>query len=170
MRHNVTHHRDTPLSHPTPRSAVNIVTGLYSNRPTPLTESRHDLLPGSCTRDGRSIRCRPLSHIECTKSNLYPGIGREIALSFARQRCPQIAVLDIDEAGLEDTARECLSINPEVTLLRERYDSRKEEEVKGAVDSVHRRFGRIDYAVNCAGSSSSPLFLKSETRVDWVAS
>ncbi|KAL2109753.1 hypothetical protein VUR80DRAFT_2048 [Thermomyces stellatus] len=79
------------------------------------------------------------------------GIGREVAISFALQRCPRIALLDIDEAGLEDTARECLAINPEVTLLRERYDARKEDEVKGAVDSVHDRFGRIDYAVNCAG-------------------
>lgn len=77
-----------------------------------------------------------------------------MAISFALQRCPRIALLDIDEAGLEDTARECLAINPEVTLLRERYDARKEDEVKGAVDSVHDRFGRIDYAVNCAGSSS----------------
>lgn len=90
------------------------------------------------------------------RPNAHPGIGRETALSFARQRCPQIAILDMDEAGLEDTAHECLSINPEMTLLRERYDARKEEEVKGAVDSVHRRFGRIDYAVNCAGLSSFP--------------
>lgn len=87
--------------------------------------------------------------------NTHIGIGREVALSFARQRCPQIAVLDLDEAGLENTARECLSINPELTLLRERYDARKEEEVKGAVDSVHHRFGRIDYAINCAGSFPS---------------
>ena len=80
-----------------------------------------------------------------------------MALSFARQRCPQIAVLDLNEEGLEETARECLSINPDVTLLRERYDARNEAEVKGAVDSVQRRFGRIDYAVNCAGSSVAPF-------------
>lgn len=86
-----------------------------------------------------------------------PGIGREVALSFARQRCPQIALLDGNEAGLEETGRLCLEINPDVTVLEERYDAKKEEEVGAAVDSVHRRFGRIDYAVNSAGLFH-PLF------------
>lgn len=45
----------------------------------------------------------------------------------------------------------CLEINPDATVLEERYDAKKEEEVGAAVDSAHKRFGRIDYAVNSAG-------------------
>ncbi|SPO00795.1 related to dehydrogenase [Cephalotrichum gorgonifer] len=79
------------------------------------------------------------------------GIGKEIAISFAREGCSRIAILDRNEEALAETARECLELNPGATVLRERYEAQSEDEVQRAVDAVHGRFGRIDYAVNCAG-------------------
>lgn len=116
-------------------------------------KQKHDILPRNGPSNGRSIRYLPPFPTNTENSSLQaaPGIGREVALSFARQRCPQVAVLDGNEAGLEETGRLCLEINPDVTVLEERYDAKSEEEVGAAVDSVHRRFGRIDYAVNSAG-------------------
>lgn len=82
-----------------------------------------------------------------------------MAVSFAREGCTQIAILDLNEVGLAETARACLDARPGATVLREVYDAREEDEVERAVDAVRRGFGRIDYAVNCAGSFNRQLIL-----------
>lgn len=83
------------------------------------------------------------------------GIGRATALAFAKQGCTQIALLDLNQKGLQETANllhdliqptgkahkiECVPIDVTST-----------ESVTAAYELVKSKFGRIDYAVQCAG-------------------
>ncbi|MBC6715371.1 3-hydroxybutyrate dehydrogenase [Aurantimonas sp. DM33-3] len=76
------------------------------------------------------------------------GIGRQIALSFAREGA-RLAICDIDMAAagrvvgeLEEAGAEAMAVEMDVT---------SEEAVNGGVDAVARRFGRIDTMVSNAG-------------------
>lgn len=76
------------------------------------------------------------------------GIGRQIALSFAREGA-RLAICDIDmgAAGrvvgeLEEAGAEAMAVEMDVT---------SEEAVNSGVDAVARRFGRIDTMVSNAG-------------------
>ena len=76
------------------------------------------------------------------------GIGRQIALSFAREGA-HLAICDIDMAAagrvvgeLEEAGAEAMAVEMDVT---------SEEAVNGSVDAVARRFGRIDTMVSNAG-------------------
>ncbi len=76
------------------------------------------------------------------------GIGRQIALSFAREGA-RLAICDIDMAAagrvvgeLEEAGAEAMAVEMDVT---------SEEAVNGGVDAVARHFGRIDTMVSNAG-------------------
>ena len=76
------------------------------------------------------------------------GIGRQIALSFAREGA-HLAICDIDMAAagrvvdeLEEAGAEAMAVEMDVT---------SEEAVNSGVDAVARRFGRIDTMVSNAG-------------------
>lgn len=81
------------------------------------------------------------------------GIGRAVAVSFAAEGCKRIALLDSDEDGLTETARLCKTASK--GGLTRTYsiplDVGNESEVAAALDCVVEEWGRIDYAVNCAG-------------------
>lgn len=79
------------------------------------------------------------------------GIGRQVAISFAQEGCGRIAILDRDEDGLSETSRLCKEQNRSVRTFIIPFDVRNEKDVEGAVDCVIEEWGRIDYAVNCAG-------------------
>ncbi|KAK2063962.1 short chain dehydrogenase [Colletotrichum caudatum] len=79
------------------------------------------------------------------------GIGRQVAISFAREGCKRIALLDRDEDGALETARMCREANGETRTYVMEVDNRNEEEVSACMDNVVEEWGRIDYAVNCAG-------------------
>ncbi|WDK12272.1 2-hydroxypropyl-CoM dehydrogenase (short-chain dehydrogenase) [Colletotrichum graminicola] len=78
------------------------------------------------------------------------GIGRQVAISFAREGCKRIALLDRDEDGALETARMCREANGETRTYVMEVDNRNEEEVSACMDNVVEEWGRIDYAVNCA--------------------
>lgn len=86
-----------------------------------------------------------------TKSR-YIGIGRQIAVSFAREGCSKVAILDQNKEGLEETIRLCKDANPAVEIHKEVYDARDEKQVNASISAAYKAFGRIDYAVNSAGS------------------
>ena len=76
------------------------------------------------------------------------GIGRQIALSFAREGA-RLAICDIDMAAagrvvaeLEETGVEAMAVEMDVT---------SEDAVNSGVDAVASRFGRIDTMVSNAG-------------------
>jgi NAD(P)-dependent dehydrogenase (short-subunit alcohol dehydrogenase family) len=84
-------------------------------------------------------------------NRLAPGIGRQIAKSFAAEGCSQIALLDRDDDGLSETARLCKAQSTNVQTFVIPFDVRMESEVEASMDLVVEEWGRIDYAVNCAG-------------------
>jgi NAD(P)-dependent dehydrogenase (short-subunit alcohol dehydrogenase family) len=76
------------------------------------------------------------------------GIGQSIALTFARQGAPTIAV-DLDEKGLADTAAQAAAAGAEVATLA--CDVSDRASVERTFATVVERFARIDVLVNNAG-------------------
>lgn len=83
------------------------------------------------------------------------GVGRSAAIAFAREGCTQIALLDRDEAGLEETRKLASAIlisqNKKVSISSFKTDVSSEQSVLAAYKAIRDQFGRIDYAVNGAG-------------------
>lgn len=91
------------------------------------------------------------------KAVLVPGIGAATAQAFATAGCTKIAITDINEAGLLQTQESINRVHPGVKLFARAGDIADEAFVESLMDNVLQEFGRIDYAVNCAGILSSPL-------------
>ncbi|KAI1056535.1 hypothetical protein LB507_001799 [Fusarium sp. FIESC RH6] len=96
-----------------------------------------------------------------TSNTLFPGvalvtgassgIGRQIAISFAVEGCRKLALFDKDGNGLTETknALESVAENAEVHLFE--TDNLDADQVFKNMSLAISQFGRIDYAVNCAG-------------------
>jgi len=94
------------------------------------------------------------------------GIGREIALLFAREGA-KVAVNDIDEQGLEKIARELDETG--ASYYVKRVDVSKKEEVVHFMDQVKMEFGALDVLVNNAAYVyADTLFEFSEAEWDKV--
>ncbi|UNI18766.1 hypothetical protein JDV02_005018 [Purpureocillium takamizusanense] len=80
------------------------------------------------------------------------GIGKQVAISFAAEGCRKVALLDRDVPALEDTKARAEAAAPEgVEILSLAVDVLDEGDIEAAFDQVIGKFGRVDYAVNCAG-------------------
>lgn len=77
------------------------------------------------------------------------GIGRATALEFAREGARIVVSGRRDEAGLA-LAAELRTLGAQAEFIR--ADVRFEDEVRSLVDQTVERFGRLDVAVNNAGS------------------
>lgn len=76
------------------------------------------------------------------------GIGKEIALAFAREGA-RVAVCDIDRAGADAVVVELEAAGAEAMAVT--MDVTDESAVNAGVDEVAARFGRIDTMVSNAG-------------------
>ena len=76
------------------------------------------------------------------------GIGRATALALARKGAA-IALADIDEAGLQETARQIAAAGGRSS--QHRVDVADREQMAAFVQAVDARHGRIDIVVNNAG-------------------
>jgi NAD(P)-dependent dehydrogenase (short-subunit alcohol dehydrogenase family) len=81
------------------------------------------------------------------------GIGRAAALAFAKERARLIVSGRRDEAGAK-LVTELRELGAEAEYVR--ADVRIEEDVQNLVDQTIKRFGRIDVAVNNAGTEGKP--------------
>jgi NAD(P)-dependent dehydrogenase (short-subunit alcohol dehydrogenase family) len=77
------------------------------------------------------------------------GIGRATALAFAKKGAKLVVAGRRDEAG-KALAKELRSFGSEAEFIN--ADVRKEEEVRVLVDKTVQQFGRLDVAVNNAGT------------------
>src|ERR1700739_4096980 len=77
------------------------------------------------------------------------GIGRAAALAFAKKGAKVVISGRRDEAGTA-LAKELPSFGSEAEFIN--ADVRKEDDVRALVDKTVARFGRLDVAVNNAGS------------------
>ncbi|CRF34177.1 short-chain dehydrogenase [Brachyspira suanatina] len=90
----------------------------------------------------------------CIITGASNGIGKEIALLFAKNNC-DIAFIDKDnENGLKlqkqikDMGRECLFINDSID---------NEKSIKSFTDKIIEKFGNVDYLINNACYSNKGL-------------
>lgn len=77
------------------------------------------------------------------------GLGRVTALGFARTGA-KVVISDIDDAGGEETLRQLQGKGGEGLYLH--TDVRSEAQVQEMIDKAVHRYGRLDCAVNNAGT------------------
>jgi NAD(P)-dependent dehydrogenase (short-subunit alcohol dehydrogenase family) len=81
------------------------------------------------------------------------GIGRAAALAFAREGSRLVVSGRHEEAG-QALAIELRALGAEAEFVR--ADVRREDDVRDLVDQTVARFGRLDAAVNSAGTEGHP--------------
>src|SRR5437016_12100830 len=81
------------------------------------------------------------------------GIGRSTAIAFAREAAHIVVCGRRDDAG-NALATELRALGVEAEYIH--ADVRREEDVRGLVDGTVKRFGRLDVAVNNAGTEGKP--------------
>ena len=81
------------------------------------------------------------------------GIGRATAIAFAREGAHVVVCGRHDDAG-NALVTELRAVGAEVEYIR--ADVRHEDDVRGLVDRTVKRFGRLDVAVNNAGTEGKP--------------
>jgi len=94
------------------------------------------------------------------------GIGRATALAFAREDASVVVSGRRDDAG-EALSRELRALGADAQYLR--ADVRREEEVRALVDKTIARFGRLDVAVNNAGTEGKPGPVVEQTADSYAA-
>jgi NAD(P)-dependent dehydrogenase (short-subunit alcohol dehydrogenase family) len=94
------------------------------------------------------------------------GIGRATALAFARDGARVVVSGRRNEAG-EALAIELRGLGAEAEFVR--ADVRHEEDVRTLVDQTVERFGRLDVAVNNAGTEGRPGPLTEQTPETYAA-
>jgi NAD(P)-dependent dehydrogenase (short-subunit alcohol dehydrogenase family) len=94
------------------------------------------------------------------------GIGRATALAFAREGASVVVSGRRDDAG-EALTSELRALGADAQYLR--ADVRREEDVRALVDKTIARFGRLDVAVNNAGTEGRPGPVVEQTAESYAA-
>jgi len=81
------------------------------------------------------------------------GIGRAAAVAFAREGANIVVSGRHEDKGAELVA-ELRGLGAEAEFIK--ADDRREDEVKSLIDGTVKRFGRLDAAVNNAGTEGKP--------------
>jgi NAD(P)-dependent dehydrogenase (short-subunit alcohol dehydrogenase family) len=94
------------------------------------------------------------------------GIGRATALAFARASAHVVVSGRRDEAG-QALAGELNALNGSAHYIR--ADVRHEDDVRSLIDQTVARFGRLDVAVNNAGTEGKPGPLTEQSAESYAA-
>ncbi|HEV2675819.1 MAG TPA: glucose 1-dehydrogenase [Aliidongia sp.] len=94
------------------------------------------------------------------------GIGRATALAFARDGARLVVSGRREEAG-QALVEELRGLGSEAEFVR--ADVRREDEVRALVDQTVARFGRLDVAVNNAGTEGEPGPVTEQTAETYAA-
>jgi NAD(P)-dependent dehydrogenase (short-subunit alcohol dehydrogenase family) len=81
------------------------------------------------------------------------GIGRATAVAFAREGARVIVSGRREQEG-KQLAKELRDLGAEVEFVK--TDVRHEDDIRALIDKTVARFGRLDAAVNCAGTEGTP--------------
>src|SRR5437016_5016451 len=94
------------------------------------------------------------------------GIGRATALAFASEGARVVISGRRDDEG-QKLAAELQRLGAEAEFLRS--DVRHDDDVRDLVDRTVARFGRLDAAVNCAGTEGKPGPVTEQTAETYAA-
>ena len=94
------------------------------------------------------------------------GIGRAAAIAFAKKGAKVVVAGRRDDAG-KALAKELRAFGSEAEFIN--ADVRKEDEVRALVDQTVARFGRLDVAVNNAGTEGKPGPVTEQTAETYAA-
>jgi NAD(P)-dependent dehydrogenase (short-subunit alcohol dehydrogenase family) len=94
------------------------------------------------------------------------GIGRAAAVVFAQEGARVVVSGRRDREGRE-IAAELQGLGAEAIFVR--TDVRKDEDVRNLVDQTVKRFGRLDIAVNNAGTEGLPGLVTEQTAESYAA-
>src|SRR5258708_10524219 len=94
------------------------------------------------------------------------GIGRAAAIAFAKKGAKVVVSGRRDEAG-KLLAKELRAFGSEAEFIN--ADVRKEDDVRALVDKTVARFGRLDVAVNNAGSEGKGGPITDQTAESYAA-
>jgi NAD(P)-dependent dehydrogenase (short-subunit alcohol dehydrogenase family) len=94
------------------------------------------------------------------------GIGRETAIAFAKEGSRLVVAGRRENAG-QQLATELQALGSDVEFIR--ADVRNEDEVRDLVDRTVARFGRLDVAVNNAGTEGKPGPVTEQTAETYAA-
>jgi NAD(P)-dependent dehydrogenase (short-subunit alcohol dehydrogenase family) len=94
------------------------------------------------------------------------GIGRAAALAFAREGARIVVSGRHDDKG-KALASELQELGVEATFIKS--DVRHEDEVRALIDETVKRFGRLDVAVNNAGTEGKPGPFTDQTAESYAA-
>jgi len=94
------------------------------------------------------------------------GIGRAAAVAFAKKRAKVVVAGRRDEAGKE-LVKELRSFGSEAEFVN--ADVRREDDVRAVVDGTVARFGRLDVAVNNAGTEGQGGLITDQTAESYAA-
>src|SRR5271155_372670 len=94
------------------------------------------------------------------------GIGRATAFAFATEGATVVVSGRHDDAGTV-LAKELRSLGVEAEFIK--ADVRREDDVRNLVDQTVARFGRLDVAVNNAGTEGKPGPVTEQTPDSYAA-
>ena len=94
------------------------------------------------------------------------GIGRATAIAFAKEGARIVISGRREEEGKKFVA-ELRKLGAEAEFVRS--DVRHEEDLRSLVDETVARFGRLDAAVNCAGTEGTPGPVTEQTAETYAA-
>ena len=94
------------------------------------------------------------------------GIGRAAAIAFAKKGAKVVVAGRHDDAG-KALVKELRSLGSEAEFIN--ADVRKEEDVRALVDKTVARFGRLDVAVNNAGTEGKGGWITEQTAESYAA-
>ena len=78
-------------------------------------------------------------------ASIASGIGRELALEYARAGCAAVTLADLDIPGLQQTVDLINKEAPGVKTLTVEVDTTKLDMVRNMVAATVKSFGRLDY-------------------------
>lgn len=94
------------------------------------------------------------------------GMGRELALELAKRRC-ELALSDVNQAGLEQTAAAARALGVKVSATR--VDVASREAIYAWAAQVAAEHGRVNLIFNNAGVAlNSPLETITQADFDWI--
>jgi NAD(P)-dependent dehydrogenase (short-subunit alcohol dehydrogenase family) len=107
-----------------------------------------------------------MSHPVALITGALTGIGRATALAFAQQGASVVVSGRRDDLG-EALAAELRALGAEAEFIR--ADVRHESDVQNLIDRTVARFGRLDVAVNNAGTEGRPGPVTEQTADSYAA-